>query len=411
MEELLQREASYAEQNAKRFRLVGEAFRQKGFEVIVNIVDLLVAPLDTAMNRLLKRTSTLKALRFWHQSCDKTVWELKTESRTFFLSYQDGSFGTSILRDFSNLMQTGQLAEYCATSPDCSMLRTSFELLVFAFSDSWRRFCLPSQSFPQRLFSLATCDEQSFAEAWAEFRDIMTSCPDCVDAAFTSPLLRSANMTELTNEDLEACVQGIQSMLCELATFCPSATDLVENLHGQHQDQFHKFRGKSKAPETAAECSVLANLKNEHAYLKSTIMGETLPSRSQLANMDRNLGRKKGVMPRESRRTRLLTAARKSHQPITGWNVFQKEQLQRHSSSGSGGRPLSMDEYADVQKECSRQWKRMTEDQKSRALDYTSRRCHTHTITLEPIVLCGACSEHIYTYVGQWVYVDAVVRI
>ncbi len=53
VEDLLQQDTSYAEQNAKRFRQVNEAFQKQDFEVIVNVVDFLMMPLDTAINRLL----------------------------------------------------------------------------------------------------------------------------------------------------------------------------------------------------------------------------------------------------------------------------------------------------------------------------------------------------------------------
>ena len=50
VQELLQKEESFAEQNAKRLRLVAEAFLRDDFETIVNIVDCLMQPLDALMN-------------------------------------------------------------------------------------------------------------------------------------------------------------------------------------------------------------------------------------------------------------------------------------------------------------------------------------------------------------------------
>ena len=365
VEELLQQESSYAEQNAKRFRLVSEAFHQKDFEVIVNIVDLLMAPLDAATNQLLKRSATLKDLRFWTPECQKTIEELKAECRDFFLDYQNGNFGAKIVADLTKQMQTGQLASYCESCADVSMFHTCFELMVFEMSDTWRRFCLAMESFPHRLWSLATCHQQEFVETWGQLRDMLRTCPDCFDSAFSRPLLQSADMANLSHADRVVFAQGVQNLLCDLATFCPLGTDLVENLHGQHQNQLTRFRGKTKGPQAAAECSVLAGLVNEHAFLKSTIMEEAMPSHFVVAAIQKQLGRKKGVLPKKNRKTRMLLAANKRRRSMSAWNVFQRERLMEHSS---GGGSLSKAEYTAIQKECSQEWRRMPAKDKSSIL-------------------------------------------
>lgn len=93
VEELLQQETSYAEQNAKRFKLVSQALQQNDFEVKVNIIDYLMIPIDKAINKLMKRSEILKAIKFEDFSGFSEA-ELKVQSVDFFPAVGQWGFRT-----------------------------------------------------------------------------------------------------------------------------------------------------------------------------------------------------------------------------------------------------------------------------------------------------------------------------
>ena len=283
VEELMQQDMSYAEQNAKRFRQVNEAFKKPDVDVIVNIVDFLMIPLDSAINRLLARTSCLRTLRFGTDDHD-AQFQLKSQAMTAFLDWADGSFGMRIVADYMRSLKTGQLAGYCSDCKDAAIIETCFQLIVFAMPDTWKRFCFAVNCFPWKLFALARCDEQDFHRQWGQFCHTKFLCPSCVDSGFGFPFLESVDFSTFGLDHIASgsAVKEIQDILCNIATFSPLATDTVENMHGQNQNQVSRFRGKSKAPAAAAEMSVLARLKNEHAYVKAIVMEKRCQRDSRL---------------------------------------------------------------------------------------------------------------------------------
>ena len=181
VEELLDKESSYAEENAKRLRLVTEALTQPSFEPATNIIDLLMEPLDAGINKLLKRTTRLKQLRFNDTGDGGSVQGLKKECQELFLSWSSGDFGRQMMAGFLKNLASFDLADYLRASEDKTMPQTFFQLTVFSLSDTWRRFVLAVQSLPWLLFSLAVCNDQDFVAKWDEFCKVLQECPACVD--------------------------------------------------------------------------------------------------------------------------------------------------------------------------------------------------------------------------------------
>ena len=137
----------------------------------------------------------------------------------------------------------------------------------------------------------------------------------------------------------------------------------MENSHGDHQNALYKFRGKSKGPAAAAECSLLSSLVCEHTYLKSLILEETMPSRKSVAQLMRVLGRrKKGgkfTRPSGGRKARVLHAATKSKRRLSPWNVFQKSRLQELGV-------LTPEEFKQAMKEIGFEWSQKSKEGKSK---------------------------------------------
>lgn len=205
VDELLQQEVSFAERNAKRFKAVNEAFHGQDFETIVNVVDILMQPLDKAINKLLQRTSILKAIRYrCAEDKPAPLSELKTSSRDFFFQWTRGEFGATIVSDFITQLKSEELARHTLACYNPSIMDTSFRLIVFGMADSWWRCSFVTESFPTKMFSLAACDHATFCQTWAEYRSIAMRCPECVDAAFSGPLLRSMDLTVMSEQEVQA---------------------------------------------------------------------------------------------------------------------------------------------------------------------------------------------------------------
>ena len=371
VEDLLDKESSFAEQNAKRMNLVRQAFKRPGFRAIIDTVDFLITPIDSVVNQLLKRTSILRKLRLKHSDTDSSHTtqgnpaEYAEYAEDKFRKWLQGELGEAIVLDFIRQMKSTELGALCLSHDGAGafLSETCFQLVLFGTSDIWRRFCRPVQTFPFVIFSLVDCaSAEDFVAKWGEFRSIMQKCPNCVDAAFTAPLLQSVDFTILNPEDRCLEVQKIQSMLRDVMVTCPMATDTVENLHGQHQNMLHGFRGLRKDPCTAAELSVLAALKSEHAHLKHVVGAETLPRQKVIAAMARNISRGKNVRklqfekPSSSIRKTLDKAVSRKVRMLTGWNVFQREMLKT--------KQISQQEWKHEIRKLSAQWRALSIEEK-----------------------------------------------
>ena len=367
VEELLERETSYAEQNAKRLRLVTEAFARDDFETKVTVVDFLLRPLDAVINKMLRRTSVLKELRFMgvkssSPAQNETTRKLKDYTQSAFLSWTSGALGCEAIASFLANLGSVDMATYCQRLPGEAISLTCFQLTVFAVSDTWRRFCFAVDSYPWKMFSLATCSRSEFTDAWSKHRAVLARCSKCVDAGFSAPLLRAHDLSAVGVDQRDACIQEIQSILLQIATFSPLASDTVENLHGQHQGKLFVWRARARGSPAASEISVLTTMAAEHGHLKALLLNETMPTKLQMAQMQRGLGRKRDAeVPLQSCKKRLAAATtRDTPRRLSPWNVYFREQLQ------GLGRALSKQEYDSFSKQCGQHWKHVSQEERAR---------------------------------------------
>ena len=369
VQELLAKEESYAEQNAKRLRLVVDAFAKDTFGAMVNIVDMLMLPLDHMINKLLQRTTLLKHLRYREVKDGKSMQSLKHESLSMFQRWVSGAMGSAAMGQFLKNLQSLDLAEHCRScqsdAPALSM--TCFQLTVFAVTDVWRRFSLAQQSFPWCMFRLMDCDDDEFCSIWTQFRAALTDCKECVDVAFSAPLLSAVDVSALDLEARGRFIRETQLLLKDIATYCPLGTDSVENTHAQNQSKLFAWRGSAKGEASAAETSVLSALGVEHMTLKMLVLGETMPSIWRLASMQKQVGRKADVSrPLPSRSHRATVAAQSKPRRLSPWNLFQREQLK------AAGGHLSKQAYADVCKQAGDAWKLLSEQEREKYKVQTS---------------------------------------
>lgn len=355
---LLDKEASFAEQNAKRLNLVRQAFSKSEFSTVVHAVDLLIRPLDVPINKCLRRSAVLRALRFQDLKAGvgDTLEELQLCAQKTWLAWTSGQMGLSVARELMaqlNSQGLAELANSAALNCKADFLLTCFQLLLFGMTDIWRRLTRATDCFPFKLFSLTHCSVEEFKCHWTEFVKIHKRCVHCVDPAFTRPLLES--MGDMSNSTDEA-VASIQRLLIDVATYCPIGTELVENVHGQQQALFTKFRSKSTSPGVAAEQSLLHSLQVEHANLSAVVSEATLPARRTCSQMVQSLGRHGKSYNVKKPFLRVKRAAATKHRRINGWNLFFREHMQKHQVPKS--------EYKAAVARLGRQWKTVPEEQK-----------------------------------------------
>jgi len=174
----------------------------------------------------------------------------------------------------------------------------------------------------------------------------------------------------------------LQEFLQDVATFCPLATNSVENSHAQHQHQLFTFRGKAKSPAAAGECSVLSSLIREHSYLKTVVLAQTMPSRLGVSTMLKHLGRKKGIMPKLSRKRLVIRAVKRKTRPLCAWNVYQRKRLQELGNGSSLG-PL---DFKAAMKRIGQEWaQKSVEDREEFNLDARYRQSCRDELQLRPL--------------------------
>ncbi|CAE7840035.1 unnamed protein product [Symbiodinium sp. CCMP2592] len=351
-----------AETEADTTELSQRLSKQLTLETTICVVDFLLQPLDAITNKMLRRTTILKKLRYGDIQNGETLQDLKTASAATFMDWATGELGNQTLRAFLRNLQDEDLAKYCRQFSGAStdMNKTCFQLTVFGLSDTWRRFCLPSTCFPWTLFQLASASEADFCSLCAEGCKVLDRCPRCVDPAFSALILsQAADLQSLDSVQRAALVQDVQNKLHAISVFCTLASDTVENLHGQNQFNLHSWRGKSKATPAAAETSVLKMLASEHAFGKSLVHGLVMPAKSRVAQMMRRIGVRKRPADGQNlnHKQRLYKAGQRKQREISPWNVYLRENLRKCKKK------LKKDEYGRRVQCWGRQWHRLPQEE------------------------------------------------
>ena len=139
VEDLLDKESSFAEQNAKRMNLVRQAFKRPGFRAIIDTVDFLITPIDSVVNQLLKRTSILRKLRLKHSDTDSSHTtqgnpaEYAEYAEDKFRKWLQGELGEAIVLDFIRQMKSTELGALCLSHDGAGafLSETCFQLVSF----------------------------------------------------------------------------------------------------------------------------------------------------------------------------------------------------------------------------------------------------------------------------------------
>ncbi|CAE7787156.1 HERC1 [Symbiodinium sp. CCMP2456] len=364
---LPQVEESFAEVNGRRLQQVCKAVRRDSFLDDASIVNMLCAPIDLAINKLMKRTRIVHTLRnevLMAGASDNVG--MASESLRFFLNFASGNFGMDIVKSFLDIIVHTSKESVCkGLGPSPSRAKEVWCGALFGMADSWRRFVHQLDCYPWKLFALCPMTEKDFFNRWSELQQRLSACPCCLDVEITQGLLRSLGDfgSDEPASRKQVYVQVVQ-LLMDVATYAPLSTDAVEVFHGQLQNVIHKFRGRGKLARACSERSVLHSLVAEHSRALACVKAETLPNARLVSLIERPCpAHQSGEHPVAKQLNRQLRR-------LCGWNVFSREALR--------GEVLPKAEYARREKQMSRQWKQMSTEDKSpyevRAAFETERR-------------------------------------
>ena len=166
-------------------------------------------------------------------------------SSSTFLSFVSGQFGQGLIDD------------YLATLKDFPHLgipavaQTFFQLAIQAMAENWRRFTLPTMSFPYTMFRLLDCELDQFREEFERLKAKKDMCCQCADLEFSTPLLSWINVS--TPEAAQRSMHAVQRFLRHMSLQAPISSDLVECLHGWTQHLLHRWRGVKPSDAVAQE--------------------------------------------------------------------------------------------------------------------------------------------------------------
>lgn len=282
--------------NSKRKQQVHQEVMKHTFRQSVLTIDLMIAPMDTVMNRLFKRSRILAHLSLVGKHDPNWKTQVEASQKTF-MSLVSGRFGWDIIQIYCNMWASigtklGEMGlEHSAS------LSTVLTMIIVIISDTWRRFVHDFCSYPWKLFELlGVTDLDTFVAEFEHHQRAKHDCPQCFDAEFSHRLL-DAFPEKLSDQPLEiqkSAFNSITLILHDLATYSPISSDAVECKNGQVQAATCRrgFGKGVKAPESAKETSFLQTIVRDYELVKHWIQERTLPPKKTLSGILRRCGLK-----------------------------------------------------------------------------------------------------------------------
>ena len=290
---VFEEELSYQEQNAKRRQLVHQEITRPQFKVFSEIVDVVIRPVDSHMNRLFARTEKLNQLTLLgkHHSSFK---ELAASSKSLFIAISTGEFGKQIIEDSFGILHDG-LDPHRFSEPIESQLQTLFTMVLHLCSDTWKRFVHDLSTFQFRMFSFVGMTLEEFVSTWDEFQKSRRACPKCFDQEFCQNLLdiHPGLLVEQPRTKQQEVYDCIQLLLGDLATYSPISSDAVEVKNGQVQVVCSRAcRTAVKSPLNSKETSFLMSFIRSFELVKHYVEKATLPSKMSISSLLKRIGKK-----------------------------------------------------------------------------------------------------------------------
>ena len=106
LDDFLDADVSHAAVNSKRAQSVAQILMRTDVQEMAVVTYYLSHPLEVATNSLLQRSSDQSELHIQLEFKSDGVGNC-SHAQDFFLRYVDGSWGTSLVRDYVNLLDSG----------------------------------------------------------------------------------------------------------------------------------------------------------------------------------------------------------------------------------------------------------------------------------------------------------------
>ena len=291
---LLDEDTSFAAQNGARCQMVQKEISQPAFQQSSMLIDALVQRMERGFNFFLRRTSILNDLSYFSHANPEHE-EHKAESSKGFLKVIRGELGQELISDYRDFLKNGfQESVGMGLDGTQSQLNLIFQLVVSCMTDLHRRMVQEFMVPPFTVLRLADADPATFATVWNNIRQRFLDCECCVDAEFTTPILRkySCNFSiPPTQTDIEKITE-IQEFLVEISIWSPLTSDAVEIVNGQIQWALSR-RGKGTRllqRRSAVEISILSRAVKQHAWVQQQAGDKTLPSKAVASGIRRLSG-------------------------------------------------------------------------------------------------------------------------
>eukprot|EP00438_Fugacium_kawagutii_P034009 Skav211224 [mRNA] locus=scaffold934:287200:291877:- [translate_table: standard] len=339
---------SYAAQNGLRRKLVTREIGKPDFFKSAMIVDALIQPLEYAISYMMGHTKVLHDLWYLGKGHPKST-ALLEKSRLKFMHVTSGKLADHVIQMYMTFLDTGLLCEInMGLQPTPTQLNTMFAMVVVCMSDVFRRFKFDFMQAPFNTFELLQCrTTQGFVHAFTILEAKFKKCTRCVDKGLTSALITGfPDVASKTHEQQESVRREVQSILNDLSGWTPTTSDMVELKNGQVQWSVSKRSGQTtKGVPAAMETTLIQSAIKQHQWVQEE---EQKAARTITSQTTRETLEEKGA--------RIQKATSRKIRTLSGWNVFQRLELENKS--------LSREAYADQIKTLSQRWRAMSPEEK-----------------------------------------------
>ena len=289
---------SFAHTNLKRKQMVKAEVGKAAFCESTLIVNTIILPMDSMLNRLFKRSERLSRMTTLGD-LDASNLESETKSKEVFLRAMSGEIGWGIIETYCNLLQEDVHSAIVSDllTASAKNLQTIWVMSLSCMTDTWRRFVHDHLGFPYILFGLLSVhDIPEFCALWDKFQAQSAKCPHCVDPGYSKVLLDAfpQGMSDKPPAEQKLVFDQVTSLLSSVAQYAPLSSDPVECKNGRIQWLVSRRGNQAvKAPHAARESSFLQSSILPHEMLKHFVDAETLPPKRTMAGIIRCVGSSK----------------------------------------------------------------------------------------------------------------------
>jgi hypothetical protein len=194
-----------------------------------------------------------------------------------------------------------------------------FGVAIFVSGDIWRRACLGVQHLGcMALLDMPLEDGIQFIKELLAQYEV---CPKCLDSGLATVIVQMfSDLHQINREQLSKRYSDLQSLLEDIATFCPISSDLVECRNGLVVNHMHRYRGRMLHTRSSAETSYLTGIVRGFKALVDVLKPYFLPP--QVGHMLKMVGDRRNSKKKTEKREkaeRLQDAQTRKIRKLSGY--------------------------------------------------------------------------------------------